>query len=168
MALHRAGYDVQTTRIATQPFPFWLACNSSPASKQEHQERQHLEPQDEQLPLPSVSAEHSGLVCRAVQFEALAAKHGISLISIGSSSDPAHLAAIPRLIAATRSTSCTFALPAEPDLALAQRVAGAIMEVAALTGKKFATGLTILGGHVSLLQRLEHAVPLIKHASSHS
>jgi hypothetical protein len=66
--------------------------------------------------------------------ESLTAKHGIPLVALGSSSDPRHLQLIPDLIAATKATSCTFALPPQLQLQLAQQVAAAVMKIAALTG----------------------------------
>jgi len=55
-----------------------------------------------------------------MQLEALAAKHGINLISIGSSSSPSDLAVIPQLIAATQHLSCSFCMPATADWTLCQ------------------------------------------------
>jgi hypothetical protein len=65
----------------------------------------------------------------------LAAKNGISLISIGSSSNPDDLAVIPELIAATQHLSCSFCLPATADWTLCQQAAAAVMQTAALTGE---------------------------------
>lgn len=108
----QAGYEVQTTRIATQPF------------------RQFIHSCHQQQP----ADRHAALVEQVVGLEAAAARHGVGLVSIGSSDNPDDLDALPALIAATRSTSCTFAMPPQPDWALAQRVAGAIMRIAAVTG----------------------------------
>jgi hypothetical protein len=78
---------------------------------------------------------HDLMVTKAVLLESLAADHGIPLVSLGSSSHPQHLRVIPSIIAATKSTSCTFAMPAEPDWELAHQVAGVILEIAAQSGK---------------------------------
>jgi hypothetical protein len=113
------GYGVQTVRIATQPFPEYL-CSSSSSSNSGTQ----------QLP----QALDDVMVTNAVLLESLAARHGIPLVSLGSSSDPQHLQVIPRIITATSSTSCTFALPQDPDWLLVRSVAEVIMDIAAATG----------------------------------
>jgi hypothetical protein len=74
------------------------------------------------------------MVTNAVLLETLAARHGIPLVSLGSSSNPQHLRVIPMIITATSSTSCTFALPQELDWGLAYQVAEVIMDIAAETG----------------------------------
>jgi hypothetical protein len=76
------------------------------------------------------------MVTNAVLLEQLAARHGIPLVSLGSSSDPQHLQLIPDLIAATSSTSCSFALPANAGWGLAHDVAETVMQVARLTGEQ--------------------------------
>lgn len=118
------GYEVQTVRIATQPFPQYLCGSSSSNSNGSgssglQQPRQALD---------------DVMVTNAVLLETLAARHGIPLVSLGSSSDPQHLRVIPRIITATSSTSCTFALPQDHDWRLTYQVAEVIMDIAAATG----------------------------------
>lgn len=106
---------MQTARIATQPFEHFLDGSSSSSNGD-----------------PDAAAVR--LITNAQLLESLAARQGIALVSIGSSSQPRHLAALPRLIAATAATSCTFSLPADAGWELCQQVAAAAMEVARLTG----------------------------------
>ena len=101
-----AGYEVQTIRIATQPFDQYLT-----ATNQED------------------------LVASATTLERLAKCNGVPLLSIGSSSTPQHLRYIPAMVAATSATSCSFALGPEPSWEEAQAAAEAVVEVARLTGK---------------------------------
>jgi len=75
------------------------------------------------------------MVANAVSLEGLAARHGVPLMSLGSSSDPAHLKIIPQILTATTGTSCTFALPADSDWRLAHAVASVVMEIAQSTGE---------------------------------
>jgi hypothetical protein len=137
------GYEVQTVRIATQPFPLFLDSSNSEAvtSAANHSNGAaskvitNLEQQQQQQQ-QDIKLDYSRhpLVRNAQHLESLAAKHGIPLVALGSSSDPQHLQLIPDLIAATKATSCTFALPQQLQLQLAQQVAGAVMKIAALTG----------------------------------
>lgn len=138
---------MQTVRIATQPFPAFLPGTSSSSSnsrssgssgsstdaqQQQQQDQDHQEQEHQQQ--HSSSLDNDLMVTNAVLLESLAAKQGIPLVSLGSSSDPQHLAVIPRLITATKGTSCTFALPAEADLGLAYQVAEVVMRIAGQTG----------------------------------
>jgi hypothetical protein len=80
-------------RIATQPFPEFLGARSSSNSiPQHHQQQQQdsdtLQQQQQQQAPDDIT---SVMVSNAVLLEGLAAKHGIPLVSLGSSSDPAHL-----------------------------------------------------------------------------
>jgi hypothetical protein len=113
---------VQTTRIATQPFEQFLAGPSSSSSSSSSRGS----PGD---------AEADALCANALWLESLAARHGISLVAVGSSSQPRHLRAIPRLIAKTQATSCTFHLPPGADWGLCSQVAVAVLQVAGLTGE---------------------------------
>lgn len=98
------GYEVQTLRLATQPFSSFLGA-PSPA-----------------------------LIPAAARLEQLAKAHGIPLLSIGCSNRPEDLEYIPGIIAATSSTSCSYALPPDPPLQLVQAAAAAVLEVARRTG----------------------------------
>jgi beta-phosphoglucomutase-like phosphatase (HAD superfamily) len=155
----KTGYEVQTIRIATQPFPLFL--DSQPAElpatnhhqhhsqqqqqqydsqqqqQQQHDNQEQQQQQQQQQQQKSILADYSShpFVRNAQLLESLAAQHGIPLVALGSSSNVQHLQIIPQLIAATKSTSCTFALPQQLELQLARHVAGAIMHVAALTGE---------------------------------
>jgi hypothetical protein len=136
---------VQTIRIATQPFPLFLDssnpaaplapnqsnCAASTTTTIQAQQQQQQQQREEVI---RIDCSRHPLVRNAQLLESLAAKHGIPLVALGSSSDPQHLQLIPDLIAATKATSCTFALPQQLQLQLAQQVAGAVMKIAALTG----------------------------------
>lgn len=110
---------MQTLRIATQPFPEFLAASSTTSDPC----------QQASTSLDDV------MVANAVSLEGLAARHGVPLMSLGSSSDPAHLKIIPQILTATTGTSCTFALPADSDWRLAHAVASVVMEIAQSTGE---------------------------------
>jgi hypothetical protein len=139
-----SGYEVQTIRIATQPFPLFL--DSQPAGSPANNHHNHHHHQQQQQNIQQDSAPDCSshpLVRNAQLLESLAAQHGIPLVALGSSSDLQHLQVLPQLFAATKSTSCTFALPQQLELQLARQVAAAIMQVAALTGRT-------CGGYVNL------------------
>lgn len=130
------GYEVQTARIATQPFTAFLPGSSSRSSgSTDAQQQQQQQQQDqEQKHQQHSSSLDDVMVTNAVLLESLASQQGIPLVSLGSSSDPQHLAVIPRLITATQGTSCTFALSAEADWGLAYQVAEVVMRIAGQTG----------------------------------
>jgi hypothetical protein len=102
--MHHTGYEVQTVRLATQPFSAFLG-TPSPA-----------------------------LIPAAARLEQLAKSHGIPLLSIGASNRPEDLEYIPGIIAATSSTSCSYTLPSDAPLQLVQAAAAAVLEVARRTG----------------------------------
>jgi hypothetical protein len=143
---HTTGYEVQTIRIATQPFPLFLDSSNTAAAAAAHDSstapadtaNQHQRQQQQQDSMQQqdgkTDCSNHPLVRNAQLLESLAAKHGIPLVAIGSSSNLQHLKLIPDLIAGTTATSCTFALPQQLQLQLAQQVADAIMKTAALTG----------------------------------
>ncbi len=103
-----AGYEVQTTRLATQPFPEFLRLAG-----------------DDDAAL---------IAQRAAALEAAAARHGIRLLSLGAASDPRDLAVLPALIAATAATSVSYALPPDAGRELLSAVAATVLEIAAATG----------------------------------
>ncbi|KAF6262319.1 hypothetical protein COO60DRAFT_647935 [Scenedesmus sp. NREL 46B-D3] len=138
--LESLGYEVQTVRIATQPFPLFLDSQPAPSPDTSHSGAAatsatdlHQQQQQQQDSCATDCSAHP-LVRNAQLLESLAVRHGIPLLALGGSSDPDHLRLIPHLIAATAATSCTFALPRRLELRLARRVAAAAMRVAALTG----------------------------------
>lgn len=123
-AIQQAGFVLQTRRLATSPFPLWHSDQTA-----------------------------AGLTARAVELEALAARHGFTYLSLGPAlpAYPAAYSFIPTVLAATRSVFLTGLMTVDNcvDLPAVKACAEAIAHNAPLEENGFANLRFAALGNVS-------------------